>query len=165
MAKIASDVAYHVTQMLLGDGGLAPMVAEFALEAGIAEPPVQAAQVVARNVSHEIAEKSSGAVYPVFLVYCEKVNNALREKFRSFSGTARMTIEVRASQDRLEPLEQRLAMYLDAVTAVMDANRGDWGLGMFFTGGYDVAIAPVRHGGRNFLQIAKVSFDVLVSRE
>ena len=165
MAKVASDVAYHVTQILKADGGLMPLIAEFALEAELREPAVPASHVVARNVSPEIAEKSTGAVYPVFQVYCEKVNNALREKFRTFSGTARMTVEVRASQDRLETLEQRLGVYVDAVTAVLDGNRGDWGSGMFYTGGYDIAIAPVRHGGRNFLQVAKVSFDVQVSRD
>ena len=166
MAKIASDAAYHVTQMMsANDTGLAPKIAEFALEADLTEPPFQSAHVVARNVSPEITEKSTGAAYPMFHVYCEKVNNALREKFRTFSGTARMTVEVRASQDRLELLEQRLGVYVDAATAVLDANRGDWGLGMFYTGGYDIAIAPVRHGGRNFLQIAKVSFDVQVSRD
>jgi hypothetical protein len=165
MAKIASDVAYHVTQILSADDGLKPMVAEFAVEAGIVEPPLGPAHIVARNVAAEIAEKATGAVYPMFHVYCEKVNNALREKFRTFSGTARVTVEVRASQDRLETLEQRLGIYVDAVTAALDAHRGDWGLGMFFTGGYDVAIAAVRHGGRNFMQIAKVSFDVQVSRD
>ena len=165
MAKIASDVAYHVTKMLTTDTGLTPRIAEFAQEADVREQPIGAAHVVARNVSPEIAEKSTGAVYPTFHVYCDKVNNALREKFRTFSGTARMTVEVRASQDRLEMLEQRLGVYADAVTAVLDANRGDWGLGMFYTGGYDIVIAPVRHGGRNFLQVAKVSFDVQVSRD
>lgn len=165
MAKIASDAAYHVTQMMTADGGLATKVAEFSIDADLREHPITAGHVVARNVSSEIAEKSTGALYPTFHVYCDKVNNALREKFRTFSGIARMTVEVRASQDRLEMLEQRLGVYVDAVTAVLDAQRGDWGLGMFYTGGYDIAIAPVRHGGRNFLQVAKVSFDVQVSRD
>lgn len=164
MAKIASDVAYHVTQILKADDGLTPLIAEFAMEAELREPEVSSAHVVARNVSPELAEKSTGAVYPMFHVYCDKVNNTLREKFRTFSGTARITVEVRASQDRLELLEQRVGVYVDAVTALLDAHRGDWGLGMFYTGGYDIAIAAVRHGGRNFLQIAKVSFDVQVSR-
>lgn len=166
MAKIASDTTYHVVQIMTDtDTGLTPMVAEFALEAGLSEPVLKASHVLPRNVSPELEEKSTGVQYPAFQVYCEKVHNALREKFRTFSGTARLTVEVRASQDRLENLEQRLGIYVDGVTAVLDANRGDWGLGMFFTGGYDIAIAPVRHGGRNFLQIAKVSFDVQVSRD
>ncbi len=165
MARIGSDVGYHVAQMLAGDSGLAPSVAEFAVDTGIDVNPIAASQVVARNVSFEIAEKSTGAVYPGFYVYCEKVSNSLREKFRTFSGVARITVEVRASQDRLENLEQRLGVYVDAVTAVLDGNRGDWGLGMFYTGGYDITFAAVRAGGKGLLQIAKVSFDVQVSRD
>ena len=89
MAKIASDVTYHVAQLLKADGGLTPLIAEFALEADLREPVISSAHVVERNVSPEITEKSTGAVYPTFHVYCDKVNNGLREKFRTFSGTAR----------------------------------------------------------------------------
>jgi len=49
------------------------------------------------------------------------------------------------------------------VTQVLDANRGSWGQGMFFTGGYEVKFDPVQHGGRNFLQVAKVTFEVDLS--
>ena len=165
MAKIASTVTYQLVQILKGTNGVASSVAEFAGDAGLVEPAFRESQVLARNASFELSEKSTGAVYPAIHVYCEKVSNTLREKFRTFSGTARVTIEIRASQDRLEDLEQRLEVYTDAVTGVLDCNRGDWGLGICFTGGYEITTAPVRHGGRNFLQIAKVSFDVLVSRD
>ena len=45
-----------------------------------------------------------------------------------------MAIEVRVSQDRLEGIEEQLQMYVDAVTQVLDQNRGDWGEGMFYAG-------------------------------
>jgi len=64
-------------------------------------------------------------------VYCEKVKNQLTEKFRTFSGTAQMTIEVRHSQDRLEGLQDSLQLYTDAATQVLAANRGDWAMGCF----------------------------------
>jgi hypothetical protein len=64
------------------------------------------------------------------------------------------------SQDRLEGLEYQLRLYVDAVTQVLDANRGTWGQGAFYTGGYEVIFDAVQHGGQNFLQIAKVSFEV-----
>jgi hypothetical protein len=74
-----------------------------------------------------------------------------------------MTIEVRVSQDRLEGIEAQSQMYLDAATQVLDQNRGDWGEGMFYAGGYEAAFGPVKHGGQNFIQVAKVTFDVGVS--
>ena len=75
-------------------------------------------------------------------VYCEKVVNDLREKFRSFSGSVQMAIEVRHSQDRLEEWKTALEAETDAVTSMLSASRGDWGDGMFYAGGYEVSFGP-----------------------
>ena len=53
----------------------------------------------------------------------------LTEKFRTFSGKVRTVAEVRVSQDRIEGIEEQLRLYVDAVTQVLDANRGSWGQG------------------------------------
>ena len=79
--------------------------------------------------------------YPTIHVYCGKAVNQLREKFRTFSGEAHMTIELRVSQDRLEGLETMLQVYADAVTRVLEESRGDWGDGVFYGGGYEIAMA------------------------
>ena len=55
-------------------------------------------------------------------------------------------------------------MYVDAVCALLDDSRGDWGDGAFYAGGYEVAFEAVARGGKNFLQRAKVKFEVEVSR-
>ena len=121
-------------------------------------PPVGQDQILAQNVSIELAERSTDVKYPAVSVYCEKIVNQLKEKFRNFSGKAVMTIEVRVSQDRLEGIEDQLQMYLDAVTQVLDQNRGDWGEGMYYAGGYEAALGPVKHGGKNFIQVGKGHF-------
>jgi hypothetical protein len=46
---------------------------------------------------------------------------------------------------------------------VLDSSRGTWGQGMYFTGGYEVNFDAVQHGGSNFVQAAKVSFEVDLS--
>lgn len=120
--------------------------------------------VLAQNVSADIAEKAGYTGYPTLLVYCEGTKNTLKEKFREFSGKARVVIEVRHSQDLLEGIEKRLEIYLDAVCALLDDSRGDWGDGAFYAGGYEVSYEPVARGGKNFLQRAKVGFDVEVSK-
>ena len=43
-------------------------------------------------------------------------------------------------------------------------NNGTWQDGAFYSGGYEVVFASLRHGGKNFLQTAKISFDVEVSK-
>ena len=61
-------------------------------------------------------------------------------------------------------LEDALELYADSVMHSLDAARGDWGSGMFYAGGYEVAFGAVKRGGRNFIQAAKISFEIAVSR-
>ena len=64
-------------------------------------------------------------------IYCEKLVNSLTEKFRSFSGTAQMAIEVRHSADRLEGLQDGLETYTDAVRQVLERAAGIGATGCF----------------------------------
>ena len=120
--------------------------------------------IAALNASVEIAEKTGHAQYPALLVYCDKLSNSLREKYRQFSGTAHLVVEVRYSQDLLASLEANTQVCVDAVCGLLDASRGDWGNGAFYSGGYDVTYEPVGRGGKNFIQRAKVGFEIQVSK-
>ena len=88
----------------------------------------------ALNASVEISEKTGYVHYPALLVYCDKLSNTLKEKFRHFSGKAHVVIEVRHSQDVLAGLESSAQVYVDAVCALLDDSRGDWGSGLFLFG-------------------------------
>ncbi|MEO8026326.1 MAG: hypothetical protein ABI823_07620 [Bryobacteraceae bacterium] len=164
MAQVASIGVRKLIDILSGPEGLQPALAGLANDMGVEPSAVAAAIVAGQNVAAEVLEKSAGAGYPSMQVYCERVVNSLREKFRTFSGKARMVVEARVSQDRIEGIEAKLQLYVDAATQVLDGNRGDWGQGMFYTGGYEVSYSPVRHGGRNFLQTAKVVFEIDISK-
>ncbi len=120
--------------------------------------------IAGHNISVDVSEKTGHAQYPALLVYCDKLSNSLKEKFRRFSGKAHLVVEVRHSQDKLEALEAHTQVYVDAVCALLDDSRGDWGSGSFYPGGYDVSYEPVVRGGKNLLQKAKISFDVEVSK-
>src|SRR5579863_7316484 len=120
--------------------------------------------IVALNASVEISEKTGYVQYPALLVYCDKLSNTLKEKFRQFSGKAHVVVEARHSQDDLDGIELNVEVYVDAVCALLDDSRGNWGAGFFYSGGYDVSYEPVVRGGKNFLQRAKVGFDVEVSK-
>lgn len=136
-----------------------------AIQSGSGRPPLPPIrQVVTQNISIENSEKSGVAKYPAALVYCEKLSNKLREKFRRFSGTGSMVIEIRHSLDRVDELEDELQVYVDAACALLDDNRGDWSNGAFYTGGYEVSYDAAVKGGKNFLQRAKVKFEVEVSK-
>lgn len=163
MAWVGSTVTAQVVALLSAPQGLNACVSTLAQAENVSLPPVGQNQILAQNVSIELAERSTDVQYPAVNVYCEKIVNQLKEKFRNFSGKALMAIEVRVSQDRLEGIENRLETYVDAVTQVLDQNRGDWGEGMYYAGCYEAALGPVKHGGQNFIQAGKVNFEVGVS--
>ena len=163
MAWVGSTVTTQVLGLLSMPQGLNACVATLAQALNTTATPLAGSQLAAQNAPIDLAERSLDVTYPAVSVYCDKIVNQLKEKFRAFSGIAVMTIEVRVSQDRLEGIEAQSQMYLDAATQVLDQNRGDWGEGMFYAGGYEAAFGQVKHGGRNFIQVAKVTFDVGVS--
>jgi hypothetical protein len=154
MTQIGSQARGKLIDRLSAPTGLANLVA-----GGSSTP-----QVLAQNVAADLLDKTTAVQYPAVSVYCEKITNDLREKFRSFSGTVQLAIEVRQSQDRLDGIEDALEQYADAVTQTLTASRGDWGDGMFFAGAYQVSFGAVKKGGRNFTQAAKITFEVGVSR-
>ena len=122
-----------------------------------------AAQIRTQNAAADLAERSDPLAYPAVNVYCEKIVNGLAEKFRRFSGGLQMVVEVRCSQDRLTGLQEALELSVDRVMQVLDANRGDWADGMYYAGGYQASFNAVKHGGKNYLQSAKVTFEIGVS--
>jgi hypothetical protein len=149
--------------MLGSPTGLSSRLASISQRENIRLGELTSRQVLAQNVAPELAERTAGVQYPVFYVYCEKITNELREKFRTFSGKVRLAVDVRVSHDRLEDLSRTLELHVEAVTNVLDSQRGDWGGGIFFAGGYEVTFGATKHGGKNFIQTAKVTFDVDVS--
>jgi len=163
MAWVGSTVTEQVVSLLSAPQGLNGCIATLAQAGNAVLAQVGEEQLFTQNVSMEIMERSFDVKYPSICVYCERIVNQLKEKFRNFSGKAIMAIEVRVSQDRLEGIGEQSQMYLDAVTQVLDQNRGDWGEGVYFAGSYDASLTPVKHGGRNFIQIGKVTFEVGVS--
>jgi hypothetical protein len=163
MAQIGTIAVKKAAGLLRAPAGLQAGLAAIAQANRVELPLIELGQIISQNVPAEVIEKSAGTKYPAFHIYCEKLQNTLREKFRQFSGTATLSVDVRVTHDRLEGLDQRLQWYVDALTDVLDTNRGDWNNGLFYTGGYTVTFQPVKHGGKNFLQTAKVSFDVQVS--
>lgn len=164
MAQAATIAANKFIEFLASpETGAAQAAATLAADSGVALAPLAAERIVNQNIPVALAERSQAVKYPAVHVYSDRVRNVLTEKFRTFSGKVRTVAEVRFSQDRVDGIEEQLRLYVEAVTQVLDANRGSWGEGLFFAGAYEVSFDPVQHGGRNFLQIARVMFEVDLS--
>ncbi len=164
MAFATTLVIHKAVALLGGQTGIPGAGPEIALMSGTPIPPIGPEQIVSQNIAVDVAEQSATPRYPMFYVYCERLTNSHQEKFRVFSGEAEVTVETRASQDRLENLEDQLNACVDVVTQALEENAGDWGDGVFYPGGYLVTYGAVRAGGRNFVQSAKVTFTVAVTR-
>lgn len=161
---IGSLITGQLTQLLTGKSGVNFYLSGAVRDNGQPFTPLNNTQVRAQNVAPDIADQSNTMQYPAVNVYCEKIVNSLVEKFRSFSGNVQAVVEARHSQDRLDGLQDTLENYVDAILQVLNANRGDWGSGMFYCGEYQVVFGAVKHGGKNFQQVAKVTFEIGVSR-
>jgi hypothetical protein len=162
--KIGSATTSKVIQRITGPKGVNAGLAALTQGGTAVASPLDMAQVRSQNVAADVAERSSTVQYPAANVYCEKIVNSLKEKFRTFSGGVQMAVELRHSQDRLDGLQDALELYTDALTQVLQAGRGDWGDGMFYGGEYEVSFGPVKKGGKNYIQVAKVTFEIGVSR-
>ena len=161
--QIGSAAGGQIIQLLTASTGANAALAALTSTGSAPPPAIDAAQIRAQNAAPDLMERGEAVTYPAVNVYCEKLTNAMTEKSRSFSGTARMAVEVRHSHDRLESLQNALELYADAVAGTLSASRGDWGSGMFYAGGYEVTFSAVKHGGRNFIQTAKIALEIGVS--
>jgi hypothetical protein len=163
VAHISSTLTSYLFGLLTSDVGLT-----YHLMAGMEDDGLsfdtESHSVVIQNASPDMSERGQTVRYPVIYLYCEKLTNSLKEKFATFSGKGRLVIEVRCSQDRIEGMESIVERYADAVCHVLDDARGNWQNGAYYTGGYEVVFASLKHGGKNFLQTARISFDVEVSK-
>jgi hypothetical protein len=163
-SRIGSAVAKKVLTKLTSTEGVGATLASLTASDGVVASPLLVASYRVQNVSADVQERAGETPYPAVNLYCERIVNRLGEKFRLFSGTVEMAVELRHSQDRLEGLQAQVETYADAVMRVLDEARGDWGDGMFYGGGYEVQFGQVKRGGKNYLQSAKVSFEIGVSR-
>ncbi len=162
MNGISNILTGHVLKLLTGATGVNAVLESAEIDSDVHMSPVRTFAV--QNAAPDLTERTLQGKYPAVLVYCDRLANTLKEKFRVFSGTARVCVEVRCSQDRLEGLDSNLQRYTDFACQVLEFNRGAWSGGLYYAGGYEVVYGPVRSGGNFFLQSAKISFEVEVSR-
>ena len=157
--NLASTVAATLSSMLT-----APADGTIQINAIVASlepiPLVAPGSVITGNAGADLNEKSLAINYPTITIFVEKLSNTLKERFRTFSGSADTVIEVRQSQDQLQNIQASLETYVTAVCQVLDASRGDWGNGMFYAGGYVVSFGPVKRGGKNFIQTGRVALSI-----
>lgn len=156
------SVVNTTVDLLNGTTGLATTLTEYSTSIEITGipvvggPPPEAPTAEVSYVPQELDEQQAKVVYPVCRVYCDQIKNTGRVKFRKFSGSYRVVVEVTHSQDRLHGLSETLQATTDAVGEVFDKNQGNLGNGMVLLPGYEVQIDAVKKGGLHYVQKARV---------
>ena len=93
-----------VIQRLTGSGGANANLAS--LTEGLPGiPALNPAQIRTQNIAADWPSEALPCSYPAANVYCEKIVNSQAEKFRTFSGTIQMAIDLRHSTDRVDKLQ------------------------------------------------------------
>lgn len=155
--SIAATVATReLGRLLRADNGLTMTVAALMSTEERFLDLLGPSEIFDGNLTADLLEKSSSVKYPAIHIYCDRISNKLTEKFRTFSGTADLVVDVRVSHDHPRELHEQLHLYVQAVTDLLDRRRGEWRPGVYYTGGYEVVFQPVKRGGRNFIQTARV---------
>ena len=147
--------------------------ASAALEANVNElaaanqttvPIIPSTQVFVSSAPVGIADLQPELAYPRVNVFAARLKNNQAERFRSVSGSVSVVAEIAATSDLLAQVDQWIHFYVEVVSTILQENRGDWGDGLFYSGAYEVEVKSPQAGGSGFLQVARVSCELGVSR-
>jgi hypothetical protein len=161
MAQAAVIAVNELARILKAENGFNAAVSAISAD----ETPACETEILTNYAAADLLEKLSSARYPSVHVYCDRVVNKLGEKFRTFSGTVELAIEVRVTHEHVHQLHDQLNAYVQAVTDVLDRNRGTWAPGVFHAGAYEITFQPAKRGGKNFIQTARVRVEAHVSAD
>jgi hypothetical protein len=150
--------------LLCSQRGIQAQLADLQKASGTPATIVKPEQVVRGYVQPDKLKTGDAGRYPLFQLYCDKIENQMREKFVAFSGTVFLTIEIQVSHEHAQNLTAALHQYTDAVTKTIEDSRGNLASGTFLSGRYTVTFDPPKSGGLRFVQIARVSCPVEISR-
>src|SRR5207245_4283644 len=82
--SLANTAATKILAALTAPTGLNSGIAALAQTANVSLGPISNAQLFTGQISSDIAEKAGDVKYTAVYVYCDKITNTLKEKFRSF---------------------------------------------------------------------------------
>ena len=156
--------AQKVLELLTGANALGQQISTLALEANVSVPTIAPGDVVLSSVSPDIGDKNLQLTYPRVCLYSSGLKNTQVEKFRSLSGMVAVVVEIWASGNMVTQSDQWIHFYVEAVTDILRSDIGDWGDGIFFSGAYDIQFQQPKAGGFGFVQSAKVTCNLNVSR-
>jgi hypothetical protein len=164
MLPLTLLAAQKVADLLTTNDALLQQITSLSAANNVVLPVIPSAQVILSSVDPNIGDDNVQLTYPRICVYPWTAKNAKIEKFRSFSGTVSVIAEVWASGELVQQIDQWIHFYVDAYSTLLRQNVGDWGDGVFFSGIYEVQFQAPKAGGFGFVESAKVTSTLNLSR-
>jgi hypothetical protein len=149
--------------LLTANNALSQAINSNAGTLGVSVTPLNSSQVTASSVGPDIGDLDLQLTYPRVCVYSAQVVNNQREKFRTFSGVAAVTVDIWSSDSLEQQTELDLQFYVEGIASLLRANIGDWGDGFRYSGIYDVHTQTPKTGGEGFVQLARLTCNLDVS--
>lgn len=161
MARTIHAALEHALELLSDPyQGLPARLSEISSRDHVPLAPITGRSMALLNAANDLMDQARDARYPQLLLFAEQMDNQQREKFAYFAGVLRLAAEVRLSSDSLDKMEENLHRYVEAVINVVHSADPRWSDDTTYTGRYSVNYSPVRAGGHNFIQSARISFAV-----
>ena len=164
MIPLTILAAQKFSNLLTKENVFEQEMSAIAASCNVTLPLIGPAQVLLSSASAEIGDNNVQLTYPRVCLYSGGVKNSQMERFRSLSGTIAVTAEIWASGNLATDTDHWIHFYVEAMTDILRQSIGDWGDGIFFSGMYDVQFQAPKAGGLGFVQSAKVTCNLNVSR-
>lgn len=164
MLPVTILTAKKLADLLRNGNALEQQIIAIAGSEHLSIPGIPSSQVRLSSATAEMGDKNLDFTYPRICLYSTGIKNTHIEKFRSLSGTVSVTAEVWASANLLQDTDEWIHFYVEAMTNILRHNIGDWGDGIFYSGTYDVQFQPPKVGGVGYVESAKLTCNVNVSR-
>jgi hypothetical protein len=111
-----------------------------------------------------LLSQHGAARYPRAQVYCERIENQLKEKFNAFSGVVHLVIDLHVSHERWDGLAGEMEQLITNATRLIEVNRGELQTGVYMSGKYVVDLEAPKTGGRGYVQSARIKVPIEVVR-
>lgn len=164
MVPLTLLAAQKVSDLLTAGGALQSEIESLASANNIVLPVISQSQIILSSIDPNLGDDNVQLTYPRICLYPLIVKNTKAEKFCSFSGTVSVVAEIWASGDLVGQIDQWIHYYVEAYTALLRQHAGDWGDGIFYSGVYDGQFQAPKAGGVGFVESAKVTCVLNVSR-
>jgi hypothetical protein len=164
MLPVTILAAQKLAGLLKNNNALEGAINALANSANVSVPAITSSDVTISSASTDIADKDFQLTYPRIGLYSTAVRNTQVEKFRSLSGTVSLVADLWASANLVQDTAEWIQFYVEAMTDLLRRSIGDWGDGIFFSGAYEVQFQPPKVGGFGYVESAKVTCLLNVSR-